>query len=79
MLAGNALKSLSYTSWYPFCLLAELPSHLFFILRLFPPSVMAVMVEKNEARISSAVWPHFACVSIHSAAALGISGDAFLL
>lgn len=58
VLAGNALKSLSYSSWCPFCLLAGLPSHLLFILVLCPPSVMAVMVEKNEARITSAVWPH---------------------
>lgn len=40
---------------------------------------MAVLVKENEARISSAVWPHFACVFICSAAALEVSGDVFLL
>lgn len=64
VLAGNALKSLLYASWCSFCLLAELPSRLLFNLMLYPPSVMAAMLEKNEARISSAVWPHFMVLSV---------------
>lgn len=46
---------------------------------LHPPSEMAAVMEKNKVRNSSAVWPHFGCVSACSAAALGVSDDVFLL